>query len=148
MQGMGRWSSTMDHLNCNIKLLVQHIAYSGTTRSPHTTHHSPDHLSIRIHAHKKAPPGVHSPAHGKHSRTPAHSRDYRDNTCLDMTSVFCSLIHVYRFDICTSIQSLHMYTKYFFCPRSFPVYSYFLIKALTEVLPLQYLSHPHTLTQT
>ncbi|XP_071386264.1 uncharacterized protein [Centroberyx affinis] len=75
-QTMSRWSSTMDRLNSNIELLVQHFVGSGTThymtpRSPHTTHQTTD-------SYGHTPTGR-PPAHGEHSSPPALNSDYRDD---------------------------------------------------------------------
>lgn len=67
VQAIGRWSSTMDRLNSNIELLVQHIVGSGTSRCMPPCSTS-DILSIQ--------------AQGEHSNPSALHREYKDDTHL------------------------------------------------------------------
>lgn len=67
VQAIDRWSSTMDRLNSNIELLVQHIVGSGTSRCTPPCPPS-DIISIQI--------------EGEHSNPSAMDRGFKDDTDL------------------------------------------------------------------
>lgn len=76
---MGWWPSTMDHLNSNIELLVQHIVGSDTTYyvppcSPHTIHQNT--YSYGYTPTRRLLQEYNSPGHGQHDSLSALNSRY------------------------------------------------------------------------